>query len=106
MVSVTTGHGTSLMAPSIIRKIMTSALRMRPVQRAGFETGAVAVIVIMVFSRRLEWLLGFKTKERSGNRQSERNFFRHGRASRGHPRLVYVRGQQVVADRVVPGRTG
>jgi hypothetical protein len=29
---------------------MTSPLMMRPVQRAGFETGAVSVIVVMMLS--------------------------------------------------------
>jgi len=60
----------------------------------------------MVFSRRLEWLLGFKTKERSGNRQSERNFFRHGRACPGHPRLETWRGKEGVDGRDKPGHDG
>src|SRR4051812_2394190 len=53
MVSVTIGHGTSLMAPSIIRNTMTKPERMRPVQRAGFETGAGSVIVVMACSCRV-----------------------------------------------------
>jgi hypothetical protein len=59
IVSVTTGHGTSLMAPSSIRNTITRPLRMRPTQRAGFATGMAAVIVVMIVSRRLEWLLGY-----------------------------------------------
>jgi hypothetical protein len=38
---------------------MTRPLRMRPTQRAGFETGMVAVIVVMVVSRCPKWLLSY-----------------------------------------------
>src|SRR6266700_1732600 len=48
IVSVTTGHGTSLMAPSNSRKRITRPLRTRPVQRAGFETAVVSAIAGMV----------------------------------------------------------
>src|SRR5690349_10229648 len=75
MVSVTIGHGTSLMAPSNIRKTMTSALRTRPVQRASLEVGRVSAMTVMIDPRGLEWLLGFKTNEGSGSRQGARKIF-------------------------------
>src|SRR5947208_6586953 len=51
------GHGTSLMAPSNSRNAMTSPLRMRPVQRAGFEMSFAAVSekIVMVGSVRDCW---------------------------------------------------
>src|SRR5260221_1101383 len=63
------------MVPSSIRNTMTRPLRMRPTQRAGFETGMVAVIVVMVVSRCLEWLLGFKTNDGGGFRQGWAKLF-------------------------------
>src|SRR5438105_3144493 len=74
MVSVTIGHGTSLMAPSIIRNTMTRPERMRPVQRAGLETGRVSAMTVMIDPRCLEWLFGFKTSEEGGNRQGSEIF--------------------------------
>jgi hypothetical protein len=50
MVSVTIGHGTSLMAPSIIRNTMTKPLMMRPVQRADLEAGRVSAMTVMILS--------------------------------------------------------
>src|ERR1700721_2585674 len=50
IVSVTTGHGTSLMAPSNSRNTTTRPLRTRPDQSAGFETGAVSNRVGMTCS--------------------------------------------------------
>src|SRR5258708_40191050 len=77
MVSVTIGHGTSLMAPSNIRNTMTRPERMRPVQRAaGLEAERVSVTMVMMDPRCLDWLFGFKTKGASGNRQGKRNFSR------------------------------
>src|SRR2546429_2992901 len=51
------GHGTSLMAPSNRRNAMTSPLRMRPVQRAGFEMSFAAVSekIVIVGSVRDCW---------------------------------------------------
>src|SRR2546430_10861906 len=51
------GHGTSLMAPSNRRNAMTSPLRIRPVQRAGFEMSFAAVSekIVMVGSVRDCW---------------------------------------------------
>src|ERR1700730_16790139 len=43
IVSVTTGHGTNLMAPSNSRNTMTRPLTTRPDQRADFAIGAVSV---------------------------------------------------------------
>src|SRR5258705_13484480 len=53
MVSVTIGHGTSLMAPSIIRNTMTRPERMRPVQGADLEAGRVSVTMVMMVSCRV-----------------------------------------------------
>src|SRR5437867_11022860 len=74
MVSVTIGHGTSLMAPSIIRNAITRAERMRPAQRSGLEAGRVSVTV-MTNPRCLEWWLGFKTNEAGGSRQESGIFY-------------------------------
>src|SRR5689334_13843427 len=75
MVSVTIGHGTSLMAPSNIRNTMTRPERMRPVQRASLEVGRVSAMTVMIDPRCLEWLFEFKTNEGSGGRQGGvRNF--------------------------------
>src|SRR5438034_5613222 len=74
MVSVTIGHGTSLMAPSNIRNTMTRAERMRPAQRSGLEAGRVSVTV-MTNPRCLEWWLGFKTNEAGGSRQESGIFY-------------------------------
>src|SRR5437667_5797177 len=53
MVSVTTGQGTSLIAPSNSRNNMTRPLRTRPSQSAGFETGAFSAIVGMALSLKI-----------------------------------------------------
>src|ERR1041385_358521 len=75
MVSVTIGHGTSLMAPSNIRNTMTRPERTRPVQRASLEVGRVSAMTVMIDPRCLEWLFEFKTNEGSGGRQGGvRNF--------------------------------
>src|SRR3982074_206872 len=50
IVSVTIGHGTSLMAPSNSMNKMTRPLRTRPDQSASFETGAVSAILGMAWS--------------------------------------------------------
>src|SRR5690348_1251298 len=76
MVSVTIGHGTSLIAPSNIRKTMTNALRTRPVQRASLEVGRVSAMTVMIDPRCLEWLSAFKTNGEGGSRQGHENFRR------------------------------
>jgi hypothetical protein len=50
MVCMTTGHGTSLMAPSNSMNTMTRPLRTRPSKRVGGEAAAVSASVVMVGS--------------------------------------------------------
>src|SRR5262245_24963090 len=75
MVSVTTGHGTSLMAPSTSRKTTTSPERMRPPQRAGLEAGRASAMMVMTGPRDLEWLLGFKTNRGNAGRHGRTDIF-------------------------------
>src|SRR6266536_6674876 len=79
MVSVTIGHGTSLMAPSIIRNTMTRPLMMRPVQRAGFEAGRVSVTMVMMVSVVLNGCsISRRTRGAETDRVNEKNFHHAG----------------------------